>query len=101
MAWRTVRSWTPGLNFASGQFRLLQRLNASCVNDGDEAFTALMFLALASLANAADWTFGTMSTSPSVSARSTASAVPYLIHWISSNFGLGPRKYRLRVIRMM
>ena len=41
-----------------------------------------------------------MSISPSVSARSTASLLPYLIHWISSNSGFSPRKYWLRVIRM-
>ena len=40
-----------------------------------------------------------MSTSPSVSARSTASALPYLIHCSSSNAGCLPRKFGLRSIR--
>ena len=96
-----MRSWTAGLNFASGQFCLLQRLNESCVNEGEGDLTALTSFALSSRAKAASWTSGMMSISPSVSARSTASLVPYLIHWISSNFGFVPRKFGLRVIRMM
>ena len=96
-----MTSWTAGLNFASGQFFLLQRLNASCVNDGEAELTALTFLAFSRRAKLASATSGTMSISPSVSARSTASVLPYLIHWISSNFGFSPRKFGLRVMRMM
>ena len=36
-----------------------------------------------------------MSISPSFSARSTASSVPYLMNWISSNTGFSPRTLRV------
>ena len=42
-----------------------------------------------------------MSTSPSCRARSTASWLPYLMNWISSNAGSGPRKFGLRSILMI
>jgi hypothetical protein len=54
------------------------------VKDGDGELTASTSAASSSRAKLAASTSGTMSTSPSVSARSTASALPYLIHWISS-----------------
>ena len=41
------------------------------------------------------------SISPSVSARSTASSLPYLMNCSSSNFGLGPRKFGFGSIRMI
>ena len=87
------------MNFASGQILRGHRLKASSVNDGDGDFTALTFFVLPSRSNVASCTSVTRSTSPSVSARSTASALPYLIHWISSNFGFGPRNSLLRSIR--
>ena len=51
IAWRTVRSWIAGLNFASGQCLRGQRLNASSVNDGDGDLTVLMFFVLLSRSN--------------------------------------------------
>ena len=42
-----------------------------------------------------------MSISPSCSARSTASWLPYLMNWISSKAGSAPRKFGLRSIRMI
>ena len=63
--------------------------------------TALTFFASCRRAKLASATSGMTSISPSVSARSTASMLPYLIHWISSNAPLSPRKFGLRVMRMM
>ena len=100
MAWRTLTSWTAGLNFASGQFCSLQRLNVSCVKEGEVELTASTSGAFFRRAKVACWTSGTRSISPSVSARSTASSLPYLIHCTSSNAGFSPRKFGLRVIRM-
>ena len=94
-------SWIAGLNFASGQFSFEQRLNASSVNDGDAALIVLMFLVLASRSNVAGWTSAITSISPRVSARSTASLLPYLIHCSWSNFGLGPRNSGFGSIRMI
>ena len=71
------------------------------MKEGEVDLTALTFFAFCRRAKLASWTSGTRSISPSVSARSTASLLPYLIHWISSNAGFSPRKFGLRVIRMM
>src|SRR4051812_23726418 len=96
MAWWTATSCTAGLNLASGQFCFEQLLNESSVNEGDGACTVLMFLTLPRRANEDAWTSRTKSISPSWSARSTGSVLPYLMIWIWSNFGLGPRQYGLR-----
>src|SRR6476646_7325592 len=78
-----------------------QRLNASWVNDGDGALIPLMFCVLLRRAKLLCSTSGMRSISPSESARSTASLLPYLIHWTSSKAGFFPVKLGLRVIRMI
>src|SRR3954451_1740186 len=90
-----------GLNFASGQFCFEHRLNASSVKEGEGALIVLMPFAFPRRSNVAYCTSVTMSISPTDSARSTASSLPYLMYWISSNFGAGPRKFGLRVSRMI
>ena len=69
------------------------------MNDGDGDLTVLMFSVFPSRSKVAGWTSVIMSTSPRVSARSTASVLPYLIHWSSSKAGGSPRKFGLRSIR--
>src|SRR5215212_3509211 len=101
MAWWTATSCTAGLYFASGQFCLEQLLNDSSVNEGDGACTVLTFLALPRRANELACTSRTRSISPSCSARSTASVLPYLMIWIWSNFGFCPRQFGLRSIVTM
>src|SRR3954454_20634409 len=96
MAWCTATSCTAGLYFASGQFCFEQLLNESSVNEGEDALTVLMFLTLPRRANEDAWTSRTKSISPSCSARSTASLLPYLMIWIWSNLGLVPRQFGLR-----
>ena len=99
IAWRTVRSCTAGLYFASGHLARGHMLNASSVNDGDGALTVSMFSVLPSRSKFAGLTSGIMSISPSVSARSTASELPYLIHCNSSKAGFLPRQFGLRSMR--
>ena len=69
----------------------------SWVNDGDGARSVLMLSASPSFPKLAAWASGIMSISPSRSARSTASIVPYLMNWISSKTGFLPRKFGLRL----
>ena len=63
--------------------------------------TVSMFGSSARRAKLFGLTSTTASTSPSWSARSTASWVPYLTYWISSKFGASPRNCGFRSMRRM
>ena len=69
------------------------------MNDGDGLLTASMLSELPSFSKLEACASGMLSISPSRSARSTASMVPYLMNWISSNTGFLPRKFSLRSMR--
>ena len=102
IACRTARSCTPGLNFASGQFAFEQRLKASWVNEGEGARTGSMLSAFSSWLKLGRLDLHrSPSISPSFSALTTASVVPYLMNWISSYLGLSPRQFGFRSIFTM